>query len=216
MIIDVIVIVVFALSVFLGFRRGFSKTVLKLCGFFAAFLIVSVAGASFEEAVLKNDVGKFVKSKIYNITYEQLYSAGESNKENVLESVNLPKFIISEIEEAYDENSTTAYDNVSEIVSEKLFSMASKVAFFILLMLVFGVAGIVIPKIFKLPVLKQADKILGLIFGIVNGIFRVYIIMFLIATIASTASVPRLKEAADKSNFYESMYENGSITNIFK
>lgn len=216
MIIDIIVVAVFALNLFFGFRRGFSKTVLRLFGFFAAFVIVSVAGASFEQAALKTDAGKFVKSKVYNITYERLYSAAEKGKENLSESVKLPEFIAGEIEQKYNEDSTEACNSISSAVSEKVFSIGSKIFLFVSLLVLFAVAGFIVPKIFKLPVLKQADKLLGLGIGAVNGFLFAYLLLFIIAIILSVSDIEWLKDAVNGSALYRQIYENGFITSVFR
>ena len=214
MIIDLIAAAVLVLSTVFGFKRGFAKTALRFFGFFAAFIIVMMFGSQFENAAAETDAGKYVKSKVYNVTYEQLYRAGEESSKNALEALNLPGFIKSEIEQEYDVNSSGFYDGVSTAVADKTFSIASKIVFLLILLAVFSAAGIIIPRVFSLPVLRQADRLLGLIFGAVNGVIRVYLLILILSAAVNLSGADRLKETADNSFVFQNVYENGA--GIFK
>ena len=90
------------------------------------------------------------------------------------------------------------------------------ILFFILLLLVRLVIKL-IGNVFRLPVLRQIDGILGGLFGIFKGavyIFLVCILLQLLMPVIGNSSEP-MKQVLDKSFIYQFIFYNNPITSWF-
>lgn len=215
MILNVLAVIIFAVCVIVNVKSGFVKSVLGIFSFFLAFVIVAGFGDGFAEAVRETDTGRAVESKIYNITYEQLYSSAATSTAEAVEELNLPKFIKKNAIETCENLTVNVYDEISDTVSRQLFGIIAHVVLFLLLTLIFAVAKLIIPTVFKLPVLKQVNKMLGLGIGIVNGLICVYIFMLAVSVIVNIGSWQALNEAAQSSVIYRFIFENNAMLKLF-
>lgn len=215
MILNILAVAIFILCIYINLKRGFAKSVMGILGFFLAFVIVASFGDSFTQTFRESDTGKAIESKIYNVVYEQLYSSAATDSASAVSELPLPNFIKQEAVEMCENFTTNVYDKVSSSISVKVFNLMCNVCFFIILILAFGVLKLIIPQIFKLPVLKQVNKALGLGLGAVSGVLWVYVFMLIVSVIVNMGSWPALNEAAKDSFIYNLVYENNIILKFF-
>lgn len=200
MIIDILLIAVFVICIILNTKRGFVKSALGVLSFALALVIALNCSGEFCDFLKDTQSGKAAQSKIYNMTYERLFEAQTEGKQKVGEAINLPPFIENKIESWQISGKT--YAAVSENVSAAVFDVLAKVLLFIILSIVFYIARLVAPHIFKLPVLKQANGVLGALFGAVNGVIFVYIIMFVLYVLQSFNNSDMLTQLLNASKIY--------------
>lgn len=67
----------------------------------------------------------------------------------------------------------------------------------------------------KFPILKQFDRVIGMIIGAVNGIFMIYMILILIAAFSATKIGMPLYNMVQESEILMKMYQNNIVLKIF-
>ncbi len=194
-IIDIVLLAVFVLIIVRSAKKGFGKIVLDLLAtvlsFAAAYLFSRPAAEFLYE--------KIVKKMIENSIAEKL---GESSAVSSLKQVQevvagLPDAIVAfsksmgvGVDKLAD--SLTKADisagNIAAVVTETvirpvvilIMGAVCALLIFIVASIVFGLLTRLLNKVFKLPVLKSANKALGAALGVLKGIIFVLVICTLL------------------------------------
>ncbi len=215
MILDILAVVCFFICLIINARRGFVKSLLGFMGFFLAGVITITAGGAFSDAVHDTPAGETVRSRVFNTTYESILVSSDEDVDTALENVKLPDFIKERAKERSEEITENISYSLSESISEVVFELLARGALFVILILGFFVIKLIIPVILKLPVIKQADKSLGAVAGILNGVIALYVLMLVVSIVMSISEISWLKDAADSSIAYEWFYEKSFLTKLF-
>jgi len=224
--IDLIIIAVFVVSIILGWRRGFVRSITG---------VVSIAGAVAATYFLYTPVSRFFYDKIFlnNITgYVQsafdrdIGATGKSVSDLFSE---LPEFFTNFLnrfstqaaaEEYYRSNPDSTSAELSRFLAEPIASTVSKVvavvALFFVSFIIFKLLTALLDKVVKLPLLNGVNRALGLVFGALVGISVVWVL-----SIAVHALLPQLVSLYPTA-FKDSTFDNTVITsklynfNLFK
>lgn len=155
MIADAVVLAIVLLSAYLGYKKGFVKTVSKvIC------LVISIVAAKLlypyvAEYVGSSAVGDFIREKIVG-SYTDFATA------------NLPVFL------------QKAGDGTVNSVADTAISIVTVVAIIIITYLVSKLAAVVLGVVAKLPVISFVNRLAGLGAGVVMGIVFSYILVALV------------------------------------
>lgn len=183
MLLDILIIAVFIICVAVNIKKGFVKGILGVAVFAAAAFIAIYASDAFLDYAKTTQTGIAAKSKIYNVTYERLYEAGDG--ENAIDALNLPPFIKESVLKNADELTGSANDKISDAVSEGVFALLCRIILFLAVSVILAAAKKIILQIVKLPVLRQADKALGAAAGVICALFYCCIIMLTVYALQS-------------------------------
>lgn len=233
-IIDIIIAAILAITVILAIQRGFVKTMLGTLGFAIALLVAvlfhspvadSLAEGAFGESA-KNLVHSAIDNTITEENYEAVFSDKEdSDTESALERV----FSLFDAEDKY-ESISESYDewrqNGLATVKEKLkdnltepgvdlcCTVLAYLIIFVIARIALKIAEVVLDKVVALPVLKQANKVLGAVAGAVLAIFRVFIFCFalkLILPIANGLGIEWLSAIKPESSVLYHLFDSGNF-----
>lgn len=160
MVLDLIIILIILLCTFIGYKRGLVKTAINILSFFIA-LIISI--------MLYKTVGNIV---INNTTVDD-------NLENLISS----KVLIENYEEKYDflpksllKDGENNVNEMAKVLTEKIIYIISFIVLFIALKIALIFAKFLADIITKLPIIKQFDKLGGVIYGVAKGFIIVTVI----------------------------------------
>ena len=188
--IDIALILVFVLTVIHYYRIGFIKALFSVC---KLFLAIAVAFA------LAAPIGGLISD---NLVYTPTYNAVKSTVDNLADKVNdsadmstlvdeLPESIMIFVDSSGHSTETLKQELSGEIINDNTVSKLSAsiagkisgaisniIAFLVIFVIAFillTVVVFVLDKIFNaLPVLKETNKILGVAFGVLAGIFNAF------------------------------------------
>ena len=194
-VLDVCVLAIAILTVVICAKRGFFKSLIKVGSLIIAIIMVVVFFSQLKAALLESKTCESVRESM-NARLAEIVSSDteEYDPEEVKES---PKFaeILSVLgikTEAFDrawaqwraEKTEEVRDKLVNYVSEPLIDMiASALAFIILFfgtMIAVRLLGFVLDKIFVLPVLKQANTLLGIVLGVLLAIVYVSAFVYIV------------------------------------
>ena len=236
---DVIVAAIIAVTVYLGFRRGFVKTVMGAVGFFVALAVAIAFAPALKAEVLESrfteNVKVYAEEAIEKLLdgeekedYDELFeSENKSNVELMLDSFGLGEKYESfkqSYQEWKDENTQTIKANLVDYLSETAVDVGaliiSFVAIFVLARILLRLAEWLLDRFCDLPVLKQANKVLGIVAGVVLALFRVYVFCWLFGQLIPVAEVFGLEFLAsantDSTVVFKFFAEHNLLVDLLK
>lgn len=222
---DGVIIILFALFIFLGFKNGVARSLISFIGAIFSLIFSIYISSLASEAIYDTFIEKNLTSSI-----NQTISDKNFKSEDIFN--NLPNFV---------SNALRIYNITNEKVSsiarssgldkEKvlsdLFSRAIKgvirdilsILIFWLLMILIGTICKNLSYVFKLPVLRQIDGLLGGIFGAFKGyVVIVILMMFLKMFLPISKVVPEVlsDKNIDSTVLFSHMYKSNLIYELYK
>lgn len=191
LVIDILLIAVFAIMVFRGWWKGFMKSVLGLGRMVLSIIIVIAFGSPFSAWI----DGKFVNPPVFNAVFKKFSEIGDEISATANGSVDalaekIPDIFrghldlsnldpTAEIDALVEQWSHTVADSLSKIIA----TVIGYVLLFIIAFVVLTIVIFIVDKVAKLPLLKTADKILGLVLGAVSGILAVMVVSVILGAL---------------------------------
>lgn len=211
---DGLVILIVALCVFVGVKKGLIRSAVMLVGFMLAAVLAGqfctpVATKVYDKAleprlrqVLEQRLEEEATADILEFTPAGLFDP-DSAAAKYLESLGLNKTVTIDLSDAVSEDSIKAVmTNVVRPALLPLLSLLTAFLLFLILLLIVWILSRLIDKIFKLPVLKQFNAAGGAVVGVLQG--ALWAAVF--ATLAALAANGGLLGAALTSDTVEATY----------
>lgn len=197
-ILDIIIVLIAFLTIYFAFRNGFVKTLLSASSFFIAIvitvLLLSPVKTAFMDTSLAEGVRDRIETEIDSILVkngfedvEELIQPDTEANEflNILDKVGIEK---DQLQTEFNEWKTDAgvdlkeklIDFIAEPVVNAIVTVAAIVLLFFGSMILLKIVAYVLDKICKLPVLKTANKLLGLLLGILLALVRIYLFCIIV------------------------------------
>ncbi|MDD4596192.1 MAG: CvpA family protein [Candidatus Izemoplasmatales bacterium] len=195
-IIDVLLVVAIVIFAVIGWKHGFLVKIVEMAsGIFG--LLASVLLAQPFAPVVDSWMGDVVNAKIGEyLSQSELFSAtlSETNVRAAFGEMSLPQFMIDWIVEGIDFNSlaTSIIDAIQPTIKALALLVIAFVILFFGSIIVFFILKLLARAITSIPVIKQIDKVLGVLFGIVKIGAIVYILFFVLALLLT---IPAINDA---------------------
>lgn len=200
--VDLMVLSIVLLFVFLGYKRGLVKVAFKLCTFFIAIILAFMLYKPVAKIVIENtNIDETIETKIT----DKILPEGKTETDEVDLSESLPTIILK--------NSENTVQSIAKSCSNTLIETACLVLIFIITKIVLKFVTALADLIAKLPILKQFNKLGGTIYGIIEGLFIVFLGFAVISLIAPMLDVSVL-EAINSSTLSSICYNNNILLKI--
>ena len=200
--VDLIVLAIVLLFVFLGYKRGLVKVAFKLCTFFIAIILAFMLYKPIAKIVIENtNIDETIETKIT----DKILPEGKTETDEIDLSESLPTIILK--------NSENTVQSIAKSCSNTLIETACLVLIFIIAKIVLKFVTALADLIAKLPILKQVNKLGGTIYGIIEGLFIVFLGFAVISLIAPMLDVSVL-EAINSSTLGSICYNNNILLKI--
>lgn len=196
-IIDIVIIIFILISIFLGYKKGLVSLGIHLVAFIIALII------SF---ILYRPIGNL----IINTT---------SIDENLQEGIETK---LEEITGDNNENQNSLLQNIQNgTISETAKSLSINIIYGVTIILLFMILRIALVFvtaianwIAKLPILKQANKLGGIIYGLLRGILITYVVLLILNLIITFYPNGSLNNSINETYLAKTMMRY-NILNIF-
>ena len=207
---DAIIVVIFLLFIILGVKRGFVRSVLDLVGTLAAMLVSMWFSGIAAQWVFST----FLQESLTRQIAEALQSAPAADAAEAVLSVvpeilrgGLEAFGITSdaINQAVAGTSGQAAAAVVAVLSPMVVSVLRglfALVLFVFLLVIFRILSGVVCRIFRLPVLRQLDKGLGILLGVAQAALITVLLCFCAQALISVSS-PWLVETIQASQVYQ-------------
>lgn len=225
--IDVIIVVVVIAFLVIGWKKGFLEKLIDMAS--SVFgLVASVLLARPFSGVLEGWFGESLDTSIrdYLMGNQDFANAlTETNLREALSNMSLPDFMVEWIVDSVDFSTVTT--SIIDSIAPLILSLALLVIAFVTLffgsMIIFFLLKLLARGITSIPVIKQIDKILGLIFGFLKVALLVYILLFILALVINIPAINELiyeflsvdmQLTTDEFRLSKYLYDNNLLRNV--
>ena len=190
-VIDIILVLIVALSAFLGYKKGLVELGAKLFAGIIAIVITLIIYKPVGNIVIKNTS---IDEKIENTILEKTTNVIDENSK-----ISDNKYIQVK-EEVIPEQARNIAVNVVYVATALILFIVSKIVLSIVISLANAVAS--------LPILKQFNEIGGLLYGLVRGAIISFVLILVIGTIAKLNPNGSLSKNVESTYLLKEVYNN--------
>lgn len=219
--IDAIGIIIIFICAIVAFKKGFVKT---FFGFVSTFVAIALAFALCNTGVKIIQNNTQIDEWIETTLQSALNSSKDENDEQEINDdvddqdlvketfENLPENIKNFVGlEEYKENAKSV---VIENAKEIILKILSWIIIYLLVRIILFIICLVFDGIMSIPFLKQINNLIGLVLGIVLGLFRIYVVLALISFFVTIVPMTPVVDAIKASLIISVMYENNLLVSL--
>lgn len=208
-ILDLVVIAIILLFTALGFKKGLTGSLIKLLSFVIALVLAFMLYKPVANLVMKNtQIDENIETTIINTLSKEETTNEENTSTTLLEDIN------NQIENATTEARNEIVATTAKDVTKTIINFASGIVIFIVARLALILARGILKGITSLPILKQLDKAGGILYGLIEGLAIVYIILAIVSLTSLMWGNNSFVEAISKSTITEILYSNNLLLKI--
>lgn len=211
MVIDILLILVIALSAFIGYKKGFVKVIVKL----GTFLIALVLAFLLQSSVAKfigEDIG--FKNTISTTVQNKLSDYAKSKEDDKKTDIKMLEKTIDEINSAAEEKKAEVIQKWANNISDFILKGLSFIIIFFTVAIVMGIISLILNTVVKLPVLNTLNGVLGLGSAVILMVFRIMILLTIIYFMSPLEIVEPVINYINTSCITKLLYENNIIVSI--
>lgn len=218
-IVDLIIVAVLILFISIGYKRGLTGSLIKLVSFAIALVLSFMLYKPVANIVRENTkIDETIESAIINTFGKENIETTTSEEKNGKNADNLPETIVkninNEIENATTEARNSIVEGAAKDVTNTIINVGSGLVIYIAVRFILFIISLFAHEITKLPVIKQIDKAGGIVYGVVEGMAIILIILGLVSLTSVIWSNNIVVTAITKSTIGEILYNNNIILKI--
>lgn len=212
-IVDIIIVVLIALSTFFGYKKGLARVILKIFSFLIAVILMLVLYKPISNVVIENTT---LDDKIKSAVSEQLVKLNVDfeNDDEEREKGFAEEYISKYVEEAIEKGTEDVIEYVSAKLSIAIINVIIALIVFIVSMVLLLIISIFLRFLVKLPILKQIDKSGGIIYGILRAIVIIYVVLAILSVMSALMENFTITEAIENSTIGNVLYNNNVILKL--
>lgn len=209
-IVDIAILAVIVLCVIIGYVRGLTGSLIKIVSFVLALVVAFVLFIPVSTVIINNtQIDENIETSIREMIIQE--EQEENNDENMPEAIT--EYIGSQIEQAADDAKESIVNSTARDVAVTIVKAGTWIALFIVARILLVFLRFITSLIAKLPIIKQFDKLGGIIYGLLEGLIIVYVLLALISFISPMLN-GTLANAIDESFVGSMMYNNNLLLKI--
>jgi len=212
---DVVIIIIIAVSAFVGYKKGLLYSLINSLAFIA-IIVLSFIFRPFVVGILnKTSLPLHFSDAILG----KITSSGLTSGSEISSKLELPAIVsdyCSKNVSGWSEGTITGdvAVNISQALSSFLINALAIIILFILLSICFVVIRILLKGFRDLPVVGKIDGIGGLFFGAVSGLIFCLIIFMVLCLSSSNEFISPIVQNLNESLFAKYFYYNNFIAEL--
>lgn len=208
-IVDLVIVAIMAICIIIGYVRGLTGSLIKILSFVLSIIIASILFIPVSNLIIDNtEIDENIETSIRNMIIDQ---ETENEEENMPDTIT--NYIGQKIEQASDDAKETIVDSTARDVTLTIVKAGTWILLFIIARILLIFLRFITSLIAKLPVIKQFDKLGGIIYGILEGLIIIYLALAIISFISPMISSD-FTNAIDESFIGSMMYNNNLLLKI--
>lgn len=216
LIFDIAIVLIFVICISNSMKQGFVKASSAILSIVLTIVLMFAFQDSISTYLKNSQFGKDINEKITQALTQQ-------NKEEIKEDENstdfgLPMFfgtMIKDTEEKIEDVKNDLITQAAESTTSSVINILSIVFLYIAIRIALFFLLKIINLVFKLPVLKSVNKLLGALVGAVNALFIVYILCAGLIWFVPNDSSETIKDAVSKTYITQYFYNNNKLLDLF-
>jgi uncharacterized membrane protein required for colicin V production len=206
-IVDLVILVVLFLCIYAGYKRGLAKCLINVLAFIIAVVVAAMLFKPASAIVRSNtEIDENIKTSIVNVFEEE---EKEKKEDNEKESP-IMEYLTEKAKDATEEKKKEIVENAANDISIKIVDVLSFIGIFIIVRFLLVFVKALADLITKLPLIKQCDKIGGVVYGILQALVIIFIALALITFISTAVNRYGLLELINQS-YVGSILNNNNI-----
>ena len=221
-IIDIIILAIIGFCIFRGVRAGAVRTAFSLLSVALALILTFMFASPFSQYIEHLPFGQSMHDSVENTILQSIEKTltaentlTTNTTESIIQSLSIPNSMKKELLLKSDFVVRNAAVSAANAVADALASAYLKIIFalilFLLILLIFRLVRKLTEQIFKLPLLKELNHIVGAVAGLVNGILLAYLLFATIGTLSTAPFMGWLASAKETSFLFKNIYENNFL-----
>ncbi len=209
-IVDLIILGIIILCIIMGYVKGLTGCLIKIISFVLSLIIAFVLFIPISNLVINNT--QIDESITNSVRAMIIGNTDENNNEDAMPST-ITEYIGEKVENVTD----SARESVADVTAREIALTIVKATTWILLFIIARILLILLKfvtsLIAKLPVIKQCDKLGGIIYGLLEGLIIVYLLLAIISFISPIIN-GTLANLISNSFIGSAMYNNNLLLKI--
>lgn len=206
-VVDLIVVAIIALCILLGYKRGLTGCIIKILSFFIALIVALVLFKPVSNIVVDNtQIDENIQTSIVQVFEKE----EEEKTEDEESSSPIVEYITEEVEKATEEKKNEIVNSAATKLSINIINVLTFIVLFIAARIALIFVKALTNLITKLPLIKQCDKIGGILYGILQGFVIVFIGLALVTFISTMVNNYSILEMINKS-YVGSVLNNNNL-----
>ena len=218
-IVDLIIVLIICLCAFLGYKKGLAKCLLQICTTVLALIIAFVLYKPFVNFMINNTT---IDDNIQLSLERAMGSNTEQNASEgtqlVKEDSGIPKPIVeylnNNVKGAIEDNKSNIISSTARNATILIVDVVGLIVIYIIAKLLLRIITVLTDIVTKLPLIKQCNEVGGTIYGLIQGVFIVLIVLTLISVITPLTGNYYLANLILESHLGNFLYNNNIFLNI--
>jgi len=207
-IIDLIIVAVIAICIIIGYVRGLTGCLIKILSFVLSLVIAFILFVPVSNFVIENTQ---IDENLEKSIREMIISDNKSSEEEMPTAMS--DYINKRAEEIVDNAKEEVVNATARDISQTIVKAGTWIALFIVARIALIFLKLITSLISKLPVIKQCDKLGGIIYGVLEGLLITYFALAVISFITPITN-KNLSENINKSYLGSQMYNHNLLLKI--
>lgn len=199
-VIDIILVLIVALSAFLGYKKGLVELGAKLFAGIIAIVITLIIYKPVGNIVIKNTS---IDEKIENTILEKTTNVIDENSK-----VSDNKYIQNASDNAVSQVKEEILPEQARNIAVNVIYIATALILFIVTKIVLSIVISLANAVASLPILKQFNEVGGLLYGLVRGAIISFVLILVIGTVAKLNPNGSLSKNVESTYLLKEVYNN--------
>lgn len=214
-IVDLIIISIILLCIFVGYKRGLTKSLIKILSFVIALAIALILFKPVSNFIIDNtEVDETIENSIIEIFNKEENESEEANKENTTVAEPIINYMNKQIEKSTNEIKEQAIRNAANNIAITTINIVVIIVLLIIVKIALFFVKALTELLTKLPVIKQFDKAGGIIFGIVQSLLIIFVTLAIISFIVTISGNYAITKLIGESYLGNILYNHNLILEI--
>lgn len=200
LIFDLILVAILGISAFIMSGKGLFKLIYKISSILITVIAVIMFSSSVEKYIETSPVGGRISQAV------ELHLTSDDPTVNDNRLSEMPDYIARSVNDIKE-------NTVAPIVTDIIISLISAIIIYLIVKLLLYILFFFIKGIFKLPVLKQVNRLAGVCVGFVSGLIIVYIACGILSINISNST--EIRNVIDNTYILKYFYDNNLLMSIF-
>jgi uncharacterized membrane protein required for colicin V production len=209
-IVDLIIIAIIVLCVIMGYIKGLTGAIIKILSFVLSIVIAFILFIPISNLVIdKTQIDESITESVREMII------GNNDQSEVKETMpsTITEYIGDKVESAGNSAKEAVADTTAREVAITIVKAATWIILFIVARILLILLRFITALIAKLPVIKQCDKLGGIIYGLLEGLVIVYVILAIISLVSPMMN-GTIANLIDNSYLGSMMYNNNLLLKI--
>lgn len=214
-IVDLIIIAIVLLFIIVGYKKGLTGSLIKLLSFAIAVVLALILYKPVANTIIQRTQ---IDENLENAIITTFISQENNQIKQEKKQSNMPETIVNnintQIDEATAEAKNAIVENTAMKTTKTIINIGSGILIYIIVRFILFIISIFAKQITKLPIIKQMDKTGGIIYGILEGMVIVYILLSIISLLSVIWNDNIIIQAITKSTIGDMLYNNNIILKL--